>query len=116
MRKIDTNFTIYSKEKPIIKIDIKDGEVISAVSYTENPLLSVFPDKELTIADVYSFLESRCFENGRAELPRILKENDMTTNNPWEWCKKTHGVNYSDFYWIKYEGEVITWDEVKLHD
>ncbi len=34
--------------------------------------------------------------------------------NPYELCLKTHGVNTDDFSWIKWKGETLTWDDVKV--
>ncbi|MDY3909887.1 MAG: hypothetical protein SOZ48_09190 [Eubacterium sp.] len=68
------------------------------------------------IQTIYYFLESRCYENGRADLPNILQQAGIDSNNPWEWCKVSHGVTWEDFYWIRLPGENITWKDVKIRD
>ena len=82
--------------------------------------------KDIPVADVYTnehhifterfymFMKDRCYEDGRADLPQILAAAGMTENDPYEWCKRTHGVTYDDFFWIKYDGEEIAWKDVKL--
>ena len=45
---------------------------------------------------------------------KILAAHGLTENNPYEWCRKTHGVMYNDFWWIKFPGETIKWDDVKV--
>lgn len=110
-------FTVLSRDKQIADVCIKDGE-LSVETYTDNRLIQVFPrGSDTTIADVYNFLRSRCYEDGRADLAEILKTTGMTSNNPWEWCRKTHGVTYDDFYWLRFPGEEnLTWEEVKVRD
>ena len=62
----------------------------------------------------YMFMKDRCYEDSRGDLPQILASVGMTENNPYEWCKLTHGVTYEDFFWIKYEGEDIRWEDVRV--
>lgn len=62
----------------------------------------------------YEFMKGRCYEDGRGDLGRILAAAGMTENNPYEWCRRTHGVTWEDFFWIRYEGEDITWEDVRI--
>lgn len=64
----------------------------------------------------YRFLKDRCYEDCRANLPEILKQAGLTSNNPYEWVKVCHGVTYEDFFWVKFEGEDICWNDVKVRD
>lgn len=67
------------------------------------------------ISYVYDFLKSRCYDDNRVNIKEILDAHGMTWNNPWQWCKKTHGVNYDDFWWIKYpEDNDLKWEDVKV--
>ena len=63
---------------------------------------------------VYDFLKSRCYEDERADLKEILDQAGLKSNNPWKWARITHGVTYEDFFWIKFDGEILTWEEVKI--
>lgn len=108
-------FCIYSKNNKVADVSIVKGE-LSITRYTDNILVQVFPRGNETIKDVYNFLKSRCYEDGRADLGRILKLAGMDANNPWEWCRKTHGVMYDDFYWLCFPEEKLTWEEVKVRD
>lgn len=79
-------------------------------------LLQIFNGNNENIETVYYFLESRCYEDGREDLEEILKQAGLTSNNPWEWCKITHGVTWEDYYWIRMPGEMVTWKDVKVRD
>lgn len=63
----------------------------------------------------YGFLKDRCYEDNRADLPVILKQAGLSSNNPYEWVKVSHGVTYEDFFWIRFEGEDnLTWNDVRV--
>ena len=108
---INLDFTVYSKNIPVSSVIINENKV-KITSYTNNILLKPFPDNA-SLNTILLFMKSRCYEDGRVDLKKILDSFHMSNNDPIEWCKKTHGVNYSDFYWIKFNNENITWDEVK---
>lgn len=112
---INLQFTVYSKNTPVSSVIIENNKVINITPHTDNLLLKPFPDNS-SLEGIVLFLKSRCYEDGRSDLKKLLAQFDMTDNDPIEWCKKTHGINYSDFYWIKFNNEEITWDEVKLRD
>lgn len=38
----------------------------------------------------------------------------MENNNPWEWVRISHGVMFDDFLWIRFPGENLTWEDVKI--
>ena len=62
----------------------------------------------------FGFLESRCYENNRADLPYILKQAGLTSNNPYEWIHVCHGVTWEDFFWVRFDDEEIAWDDVRI--
>lgn len=111
-------FTVYSRDKKVADVYIANG-ILQLTRYTLNPLIQVFPrGDDTTIEDVYNFLESRCYEDCRYNLQEILASAGMTSNNPWEWCRKTHGVTYDDFYWLRFpdDSDDISWEKVKIRD
>ncbi len=62
----------------------------------------------------YVFIKDRCYEDSRRDLPFILKQAGLKSNNPYEWIKISHGVNYEDFFWIKINHEQVSWNDVKV--
>ncbi len=62
----------------------------------------------------YTFLKDRCYEDNRVDLPEILRQAGLSSNNPYEWVKVCHGVTYEDFFWVKFEGEDISWNDVRV--
>lgn len=78
----------------------------------EVPYLFDYP----TFEQMYDFLESRCMPKGRECLPEYLKACGVEVYDPYEILKSTHGVMWEDFLWIKFPGEEITWEDVKVRD
>ena len=74
--------------------------------------LQPFKRENCTIIDVYNFLKDRCFDDNREDLKEILESVGLTSNNPWEWNKISHGITADDFWWIRWDGETLSWEDV----
>ncbi|MBQ6735171.1 MAG: helix-turn-helix transcriptional regulator [Lachnospiraceae bacterium] len=91
-----------------------DKKNIRIEKYEPDGIRQPFSGTNLTLERFYRFLKSRCYEDGRADLDRILKKACLSDNNPYQWVALTHGVTYDDFFWIKTDQETLTWDEVRI--
>ena len=94
----------------------RDTREIHFEKYAPDGWKQPFSGTNLTWERFYSFLKSRCYEDGRADLKRILAEMDMQDNNPYEWVKKTHGVTWEDYFWIRIDDEKISWEDVRVRE
>ena len=105
------DFSVYFKDECIadVHIDTEKNET-SIKRYILGPKQPFMCERQ-DIHYIYGFLESRCFDNGWPDTPPILKANET---NPYEWCRKTHGIMYNDFWWIRFPDENITWNDVKV--
>lgn len=109
-------FTVMCADKPVADIyiseDKKHVKINRLVSdSTEQP----FGGDKLDLERVYQFLKGRCYEDGRVDIRTILSSAGLENNNPWEWVKITHGVTWEDFFWIKFPGEDLEWEDVRWH-
>ena len=43
-----------------------------------------------------------------------MEDNKNAYSEVIEILKKTHGVSFDDFFWVKFNNENITWDEVRI--
>ena len=77
-------------------------------------MLQPFSGSRLDVERFYSFLKSRCYEDGRADLPEILKQAHLKDNNPYNFIRISHGVTYEDDFWIRFEGENLKWKDVRV--
>ena len=57
-------------------------------------------------------------------MPRVIFNNideilfnlGLNEYNMLDILKKTHGVNFDDFWWIKFENEDLNWKDVKVRE
>jgi len=108
------DFDIMCKDEKIAEIRFVKNHVY--IRKCTNNFLQIFNENNENLETVYNFLESRCYESGRLDLPQILEQAKLSSNNPWEWCKVTHGVTWEDYYWIRFPKENIKWEDVKVRD
>ena len=107
------NFTVMHKDEAVVRVEYKN-DVPIIIKFTDNPMKQPFLGDYSLERQVYDLCKSRCYEDCRADLKNILHEAGMDTNDPFEWCRKTHGVTYEDLFWMKFDGEEISWDDVKV--
>ncbi|MCD8131710.1 MAG: hypothetical protein LUE16_10640 [Lachnospiraceae bacterium] len=110
---ITVSFTVLWEDTPVAEIHINNGKP-QIIKLVPDGVIQPFGGSRQDMMRVYDFLESRCYENGRADLPEILSQANLQDNNPWEWVKVSHGVTWDDFWWIRFEGEDIIWKDVRV--
>lgn len=76
----------------------------------------VFAKRPHTVENLNFFFETRCFPRGREDEKDILEFLGLRQYNPLDIVRKTHGVMYKDYNWIRFEGENIQWEDVKIRD
>lgn len=58
------------------------------------------------------FFRSRSFPETRADIKELLAMMNLTEFSAYQMCKRTLGRMISDTYWIRWEGETRTWEEL----
>lgn len=109
-------YHIMNKDMQIIDIETdRLNRVISYHKYISDTPMQIFWG-EVTTKRFYDFLKDRCYEDGRADLEDILRYHGLSSNNPYEWVRLTHGVTYEDFVWIKFDDDPknIKWKDVNI--
>ena len=61
-------------------------------------------------------LRSRCIDEGRSDVGRVLKAMGLNEYNPLEIVRRTHGVSYNDYIWIRFPGEKLRAEDVMVRD
>ncbi len=108
------NFTVMYQNKAVAQVWISDDHKdVKVNKLVPDSIIQPFGGSDLSLNRIYCFLKSRCYEDGRSDLKDILKQANLSSNNPWEWNKITHGVMWEDQIWIKYEGENLCWEDVR---
>lgn len=96
-----------------VRINRKTGEVLCE-EYQDDVFLQFLGKRPHTIEYVMKVFESRLFDRHRPDCDEMCDYWGVNGYNPYELCPKTHGVNTDDFSWIKWEGETLTWNDVKV--
>lgn len=108
-------YHIMHKDTPVADVYLSDDrKEISIKKLIMDGIKQPFRANVFNKRIFYEFLENRCYENCRANLSEILAAHGLKNNNPYEWVKISHGVTYEDFWWIKFDGEDISWEEVRI--
>lgn len=108
------NFTVMYENIAVANVTVSDDhKKVQIEKLVPDSIIQPFSGNELSLERVYGFLKSRCYEDERADLKEILNQANLTSNNPWEWNKITHGVMWDDMIWIRFEGETLRWEDVQ---
>lgn len=108
------SFTVLYKNTPVAHVYVSDNHKETIIEkFIPDGIMQPFSGTKLDLERIYTFLKDRCYEDSYAGLEEILKLQNMTSNNPWEWNRKTHGVTWEDFFWIRFDGENLLWEDVK---
>ena len=67
-----------------------------------------------TWADYMYYLSTRCFPANRGDAGSILKGLGLREHNPDAIVRKSHGVMNDDFVWLRYPGETLKFEDVRM--
>ena len=69
----------------------------------------------VSIQDLDKFLELRCVPRTRVDIDWLLKHRyNMKYYSALGICRKTHGVMYSDFIWLRFDDERISFNDIRI--
>ena len=69
---------------------------------------------DLTWLDFTEFISTRCFPYERGNRKALLKIWGLDEYDPMAIVRKTHGVMNDDFLWLLFEGETLTFEDVRM--
>lgn len=112
-RKIINNYTfeVYWKDEITARVYVKEHDV-TVSRFTDHPLKQIFAQKKMTRYQLNRILELRCWERDRADINELLENIGLQEYNPQEIVRKTHGVSFNDYIWIRFPGEKLTSKDV----
>lgn len=91
-----------------------DTEDVKCEEYCDELALQFMGKLPHTIESVATALELRCIPKERPDVDEVLGWMGINGYNPFEIVKVTHGYVPSDNLWIRFEGEDLKWEDVKL--
>ena len=107
-------FSVYCKDVRTADIIIYDDNSVDYFKYSDDLMSIPFnytPQKQ----DVIDFIESRCIKKERAlNTPGFLEALGLSEYDPWKIVRKTHGVMWEDFLWVRFPGDTVKWEDIKI--
>ncbi len=108
-------FSILWKNELLADIETEPRKSeVKIKKYDVRPMIQIFQRGKIDRERIYEFIKSRCMEEGRGDIEEILEELGLEEYDPWKMVQITHGVDWDDFYWIRFEGENLTWEDVRV--
>lgn len=96
-------------------VDYSTETIANYKKYTDNWLLLPFGRTDNVCYEKFiGFCEQRCPERGRADLKKLLRDWGLVIYDPVSICKVTRGLMLNDFLWIRFEGDEVTYDDIKI--
>lgn len=75
----------------------------------------IYPDR-ITYKNYERFLCTRLPDKTRDDIDDILKNYGLREFQPVKMCRLSHGRNMTDFLWLRFDDEHVTFDDIKLRD
>lgn len=111
----DYSFEVYWKNVLTAKVSVRKDRV-QVKRLVFHPIRQLFSADRISRNHLNEVLRLRCFEENRADAAEKLRALGLSHYNPLEIVRKTHGVSYNDYIWIRFPGEKLTAKEVLVRD
>ncbi len=114
---IDEEFTfeVFWKNELSSRVSVHKNRV-HVSRYIIHPIRQIFHSDTITRHQLMEALRLRCFEEGRADIDVKLAAIGLTEYDPLEIVRRTHGVSYNDFIWIRFPGEKLCAEDVLVRE
>lgn len=96
----------------IIEVDYATDS-IKVTNFTDNVLDKPFGNLEPTIDDLDDFFEEHIFDRNRFDMKELLAVRGLDFYDPEAIARISHGRSSDNTYWMRFDDEDITWDELK---
>lgn len=113
--KVNLSFDYMFRDKKVAHVELLSNLEVKCERYSTDVLDNPLPQGE-TAEKLLEMFEDRCFPRTRANADELVKRLGLEVYDPIGIVRKTHGIQFDDFYWIRFEGEDITWEDVKIRD
>lgn len=109
----------YNKYDRIAEIDFdpKKETVSRYKTYSDNIIFLPFGVcKTPDYRRLCEYFKSRCWDPSRPDIDRLLNKLGLDFFEPLAIVKKTHGLMFKDFLWMKFDSdpEDLTYDKIKV--
>ncbi len=106
------SFEVYREDMAVARYNISEDEAVSyeiLTKFKENMLTTI--RRPLMISDIYYLFSCRVFQDKTPFTYPELTLMGLEKYSVYEILRRTHGITPFDEYWLKFEGESLTYDE-----
>lgn len=100
------------QDRVVGRIDVVNGVLLRNDCYTDCILEHPCPNSH-TLDSLLLVLKDRVISPDRFT-PDIARYLGLFEYDWFEIFKKTHGVDIDDFFWFRFDGEFLSWDDVRV--
>jgi len=100
------SFSVFYNTELVSDVHVEPTKV-RVRRYTLNPGKQIFYADEIPRYKLGEILELRCWDKNRVDIADCLNKIGLSQYNPYEICKRTHGITFADRIWFRYEGEMF---------
>ena len=105
-------FTVWKADAPVADYLISEDEQVTYSVITRyKELMITTIHRPLDISDIYYMFSCRVFQDRTPFAQPILERMRLEKYNVYNILRRTHGVSPYDDYWIRFDGETLTFDE-----
>lgn len=97
-------FSVFYNSELTADVDVKENDVLIK-RYTMHPVKQIFYADRIPRYKLGEILELRCWDKNRVDLLDCLHKIGLSEYNPYEICRRTHGITYADKIWFRYEND-----------
>ena len=110
------NFEYLNKDSLLssVTVDLVNNDV-KVINYTDDVMRQFMGVCAPTVNNVMKFLEMRCFPRTRYDCKELLKTIGLQEYNPLDIVRITHGRMVNDFFWIRFQGEDLSWCDLRCN-
>lgn len=109
------SFEVFWKNELTARVCVDNDKVIIS-RFCVHPVKQIFAKDILSRYQLNQILGLRCIEKERADINDKLSALGLKEYNVYNIVKKTHGVSYNDYIWLKFPDEDITAEDVLVRD
>lgn len=113
-------FEILSQDKKLADVELNPNGKLGTIKVQQyvDGFIRQFQkrDEDITSKDFHKWLVWRTFPPSRANKKEILADMGLQEYSRLAIIKETHAVMADDPIWVRFEGEELTYKDVKLRD
>ena len=86
---------------------------IGVENFTDKLFLQAFGKRKMCIDEIDEFFRERCFPESRVDKDTLLEMLGLRNFDAEAICRKTHGMMTGDQFWIRFDDEPLSYDDIK---